>query len=474
MPKEQEEVNIMTLKLKFRIPHTYILIASLILLAAIGTYLIPAGEFNRVKDEQTGRTLVVPGTYHNVDQKPVGFFDTFMSLPKGLNAASEIIFFVLLVGSVFQIINSTGTVNRAINRAVIKLKGREHILVPATMLVIAAGGATFGMAEESLIFIPLAVAIAKGVGYDAVVGVAMIYLGAYAGYTAGPMNPFNTGIAQGIAELPLFSGMGFRFGCMVFFYILIWWWIMRYAKRVKNDPTKSVVYGLNASQASDVVFDDKPLVGRDWAILAVVVAGFVYLAWGVIEKGYYLQEIITIFLIMGICCGIIGKLSADEIAENFVIGAKEMAFTAICIGLARAIVVVLSDGNIMDSVINGLAMAVGWLPASMAAIGMLLVQTALNFIFASGSGQAATTMPILAPLGDILGVTRQVSVLAFQFGDGITNAISPIQPVLMAAIGLAGVPYEKWAKFVWPLMLMWTLLAAGILVFATAIKFGPF
>ena len=222
-----------------------------------------------------------------------------------------------------------------------------------------------------------------------------------------------------------------------------------------------------------MVFDDKPLVGRDWAILAVVVAGFVYLAWGVIEKGYYLQEIITIFLIMGICCGIIGKLSADEIAENFVIGAKEMAFTAICIGLARAIVVVLSDGNIMDSVINGLATAVGWLPASMAAIGMLLVQTALNFIFASGSGQAATTMPILAPLGDILGVTRQVSVLAFQFGDGITNAISPIQPVLMAAIGLAGVPYEKWAKFVWPLMLMWTLLAAGILVFATAIKFGP-
>ena len=190
-----------------------------------------------------GRTLVVPGTYHNVDQKPVGFFDTFMSLPKGLNAASEIIFFVLLVGSVFQIINSTGTVNRAINRAVIKLKGREHILVPATMLVIAAGGATFGMAEESLIFIPLAVAIAKGVGYDAVVGVAMIYLGAYAGYTAGPMNPFNTGIAQGIAELPLFSGMASDLAAWSFFTYLYGGGSCAMPKRVKMIRQKVLYMG---------------------------------------------------------------------------------------------------------------------------------------------------------------------------------------------------------------------------------------
>jgi uncharacterized ion transporter superfamily protein YfcC len=462
--------------LKFKIPHTYILISCLILLAAIGTYCVPAGEFNRMKDEKTGRTLVVPGTFHRVEQKPVSAFHVFMSLPKGLSEANEIIFFVLLVGAVFQIINSTGTINRSINRSVEKLKGREHLLIPATMLVIATGGATFGMAEESLVFIPLAVAMAKGVGYDAVVGVAMVYLGAYVGYTAGPLNPFNTGIAQGIAELPLFSGMGFRFGCMAVFYVLVWWWITRYAKMVKQDPSKSVVYGLNAVSSSDrAVFDsDSKLSGRDMAILAVIVLGFAFLAWGVIKKGYYLQEIITIFIIMGICCGIIGRLKADEIAENFVLGAKDMVFAAICIGLARAIVVILNEGDIMDSVINALAAAVSWFPSSASAIGMLLVQTALNFVFASGSGQAATTMPILAPLGDILGVTRQVSVLAFQFGDGITNAISPIQPVLMAAIGLAGVPYERWAKFVWPLMVMWTLLAAAILIFAAVVKLGPF
>ncbi|MDD4320785.1 MAG: AbgT family transporter [Acidaminococcaceae bacterium] len=463
-------------RFKFKIPHTYILISFLIILAAIGTYTVPAGEFERMKDEKTGRTLVVPGTFHSVEQKPVGIFDTFMSLPKGLDAASEIIFFVLMVGAVFQVINATGTINRSINRSVEKLKGREHILVPATMLVIAAGGATFGMAEESLVFIPLAVAMAKGVGYDAVVGVAMIYLGAYVGYTAGPMNPFNTGIAQGIAELPLFSGMGFRFACMALFYVLVWWWIMRYAKKIKIDPTKSVVYGLSTpASKKDITFNpEDKLSTKDMAILAVVLIGFAFLAWGVIKKGYYLQEIITIFIMMGIFCGFIGRLKVDEIAENFVLGAKDMVFAAICIGLARAIVVILSEGNIMDSVINGLAVIVSWLPASLSAIGMLLVQTALNFIFASGSGQAATTMPILAPLGDILGVTRQVSVLAFQFGDGITNAISPIQPVLMAAIGLAGVPYERWAKFVWPLMVMWSLLAAGILIFATLINLGPF
>lgn len=248
---------------------------------------------------------------------------------------------------------------------------------------------------------------------------------------------------------------------------------MRYAKKVKNDPTKSVVYGFDTGNL-DITFDNSPLTSRDKAILWVIVVGFAYLVYGVLAKGYYLYEIITIFLIMGLICGIIGKLSAEEIADNFVLGAKEMCFTAVCIGLARAIVVVLDEGHIMDSVINALAFIVGWLPASISAVGMLIVQTILNFIFASGSGQAATTMPILAPLGDILGVTRQVTVLAFQFGDGITNSISPIQPSLIAAIGLASVPYEKWFKFVWPLMLMWTLLAAGLLIVATVMKLGPF
>ena len=456
-----------------KVPHTYVLIAILIVLAAIGTYLIPAGEFNRVTDEQTGRTLVIPGTFHRVEQTPVSFFDTFLALPQGLDEARDIVFFVLLIGSVFHIINATGTINRIINRAITKLNGREHLLIPATMLVISICSATFGAAEETLIFIPIAVAIAKGVGYDAVVGAAMVYLGAYTGYTAGPMNPFNTGIAQGIAELPLFSGIEFRFACMFLFYILVWWWIMRYAKKVKNDPTQSVVYGFDTDNL-DITFDNSPLTSRDKAILGVIIIGFAYLVYGVLAKGYYLYEIITIFLIMGLICGIIGKLSAEEIADNCVLGAKEMCFTAVCIGLARAIVVVLDDGHIMDSVINALAIVVGWLPASISAVGMLIVQTILNFIFASGSGQAATTMPILAPLGDILGVTRQVAVLAFQFGDGITNSISPIQPSLMAAIGLAGVPYEKWFKFVWPLMLMWTLLAAGLLIVATIIKLGPF
>lgn len=456
-----------------KVPHTYVLIAILIVLAAIGTYLIPAGEFNRVTDEQTGRTLVIPGTFHRVDQTPVSFFDTFLALPQGLDAARDIVFFILLIGSVFHIINATGTINRIINRAIIKLNGREHLLIPATMLVISICSATFGAAEETLIFIPIAVAIAKGVGYDAVVGAAMVYLGAYTGYTAGPMNPFNTGIAQGIAELPLFSGIEFRFACMFLFYVLVWWWVMRYAKKVKNDPTKSVVYGFDTGNL-DITFDNSPLTSRDKAILWVIVVGFAYLVYGVLAKGYYLYEIITIFLIMGLICGIIGKLSAEEIADNFVLGAKEMCFTAVCIGLARAIVVVLDEGHIMDSVINALAFIVGWLPASISAVGMLIVQTILNFIFASGSGQAATTMPILAPLGDILGVTRQVTVLAFQFGDGITNSISPIQPSLIAAIGLASVPYEKWFKFVWPLMLMWTLLAAGLLIVATVMKLGPF
>lgn len=462
--------------IKFKIPHTYVLIFSLIVLAAVGTFLIPAGEFDRIEDSKTGRTLVVPGSYHHIEAHHVGVFDTFKSLPKGLGEASDIVFFILLVGAVFQIINATGIINKSITVAVRKLKGRESLLVPCVVLIISIGGATFGMCEEALIFIPLAVTIAKGVGFDAVVGLAMIYCGTYVGYVAGPLNPFNTGIAQGIAELPMFSGMWFRLICMVLFYFLVCGYIMRYAKKVKDDPTKSVIYGVVATDSGlDAAMEKEvPFSHRDIIMLLTILSAFLYLGYGVIKKGYYLTEIITIFIIMGVLCGIIGKLSAEEIADNFVKGAESMAFTAICVGLAKAIVVVLTEGNIMDTVINALGALVSWLPSSISAIGMLLVQTILNFIFASGSGQAAATMPILAPLGDIVGVTRQVTVLAFQFGDGITNSISPIQPTLMAAIGLASVPYSKWAKFVFPLMLMWSFLAVILLIAATAINLGPF
>lgn len=463
-----------TKRIRFKIPHTYVLLVTLIIIAAIGTYLIPAGEFNRIKDEQTGRTLIVPGTFHQVASSPATFMDTVMSLPKGLNEASDIIFFVLLVGAVFGIITATGTLNRVITHSVVKLQGREHLLIPATILIIATGGATFGMSDIALVFVPLSVAIAKGVGYDAIVGVAMVYLGAYVGYTAGPLNPFNTGIAQGIAGLPLFSGIQFRLACMIIFYLFIWWWIMRYAKKVKLDPRNSYVYNPNEIEESKFIFDETPLNNRDRIILSVICLCFIWLAYGVIAKGYYLYEIIAVFLIMGVVCGLIARLSLEQIADSFVSGAKDMVFTAICIGIAKAIVVILENGNIMDSVINVLASIVGLLPASVSAIGMLLVQTALNFIFASGSGQAAATMPIIAPLGDLLGVTRQVSVLAFQFGDGITNAISPIQSTLIAAIGMAGVSYDKWVKFVWPIMLTWTLLAATLLIIATKINLGPF
>jgi len=463
-------------KKKIKVPHTYVILFSVILIMAILTYIIPAGEYDRVKDDVSGKTVVVPTSFHAVDQNPIKFFDLFQSIPKGMKAASSIIFFIFIVGGAFQMITATGAIEAGIGKLAKVSQGRERILIPLFIAVFSVAGGTFGMAEEAIVFVPIGIALSRALGYDAITGTAMITLGAACGFTSGFMNPFTVGVAQKIAELPLFSGIGVRIVFLLIFLVITTIYIMRYAERVKKDPSTSFVRELEIEEKDKVIdLSNLPqLKPYHNLVLATVVIGFAFIIWGVFKNGWYITEIGSAFLAMGIIGGFLGKLGPSRLAGEFVIGAKSIVFGALVVGIARGILVVMQDGMILDSIVYGLATAIQALPKSISVVGMYITQVIINFFIPSGSGQAAATMPIMKPLADIVGVTRQTAVVAYQFGDGFTNSIIPTSAALMGVLSVAKIPYEKWFRFLWPLMAIWLGVGAVLLVIVNAMNFGPF
>ncbi|GLY11923.1 YfcC family protein [Bacillus badius] len=456
---------------KKRIPHTYAIIFTIIILAAIATYLIPAGQFERV--EQGEQTVVVPGSYEKVDSDPVSFFEIFKSIPEGMTKGSTIIFYIFLVGGAFGILRETGTIEAGIHKAVVKLENNEKLLIPITMILFSFAGATTGMAEESIIFVPIGIAIARALGYDAITGTAMISLGAASGFIGGMMNPFTVGVAQSIAEVKMFSGIGFRFCVYLFVLSLAIFYVMRYAAKVKKDPAQSLVYDIELkekerkSHRAGEEFQDFTM--RHGLVLLILVSGLAFNMYGVFKLKWYIPELTASFLIIGFASGIAGGLRLNRMFDSFVDGMKLVAFGALIVGFARAILVVLENGLIIDTIIQSLSSLIGSLPDALNAVGMFVVQVVINFFIPSGSGQAATTMPIMTPLADLLGIERQVAVLAFQYGDGITNSIIPTSAALMGYLAVAGIPYERWVKFIWKLIAGWLLIAAIALIAAVII-----
>jgi uncharacterized ion transporter superfamily protein YfcC len=460
---------------KFKVPHTYVILAMIIILMTLATYVLPAGVYERVKDPATGRTVVDPDSYHIVDRTPVGPFDMVKAVPDGMKAAASIIFFIFIVGGAFSMITETGAVNAGIQKAVVTLKGKEKWMIPITMLIFSIGGFTFGMAEEVIVFIPVGIVLARSMGYDDITGVAMMVMGAAVGFSGGMLNPFTVGVAQGIAELPIFSGWQFRAAGYVLLYVVGVWYVMRYAAKVKADPKSSLVYDLmEKDKAEHKVLDVPEFTARHKLVLVVVALGFIYMVYGVMEMDWYIDELSTLFLAMAIICGFVGGISPSRMAGSFVNGAKDIAVGALVVGIARAILVVMTNGQIIDTVINGLASFVKILPGSITAVGMFWVQLVINFFIPSGSGQAATTMPIMAPLSDIVGITRQTAVLAYQYGDGFTNSIIPTSASLLGVLAMGKLPYERWVKFVWPLMVFWAIVGSVMCAVAYLINFGPF
>ncbi|MDF2616074.1 MAG: yfcC, partial [Sedimentibacter sp.] len=462
-------------KKKGKVPHTYVILFAMIIAMAILTYVIPAGQYQKIESE-TGRMIVDPNSFAAVDANPAKPFDVLKAFPKGLAAAQSIVFFIFIVGGSFNVVNQTGAIEAGIGKVALSLKGKEKLMIPIIVVLFSVGGATIGMAEEAIVFVPIGIALSRALGYDAVTGMAIVSLGAAAGFTSGFMNPFTVGVAQGIAELPMFSGIGMRIVIWFCTLALVIGYIYRYANKVKADPKNSIVYELEEMERDKAIdlSNVRKMTSKDTAVLLIFAVGMGILIFGVFKFGWYITEIAAIFLAIGIFSGIASGMHMDELAQHFITGAKDMTMGALVVGLARGILVIMEGSLIIDTIVFGLASAISTLPKSISAVGMLLVQSFLNLIIPSGSGLAATTMPIMAPLSDVIGVTRQTAVLAYQFGDGITNSIVPTSGVLLANLSIAKIKYEEWIKFVGPLMILWTLLGCIFMIIAVVTNYGPF
>lgn len=448
-----------------RIPHTYALIFSVVVLVGIASYLIPSGAFERI--EQDGREMVVPGSFTTVEKTHIGFFDIFTAVPRGLAEASQIVFYIFLVGGAFGIIKATGAIDAGINALVTRIGRSERLIIPLVMLTFSVLGFTVGLSEECIIFVPIGVGIALSLGYDAIVGTAMVSMGAAAGFIGGMMNPFTVGIAQGIAEVPLFSGLWFRAAVYVVILAVGVFYVMRYADKVKRDPRNSILYGRIGGPGSTAyaVSEEIPeLTLRRAVVLIALAGGIVVNMVGVFRWGWFLDELAASFFVVGLLCGLIGGMGVNGSFAGLVDGMREVVFGALIVGFARAILVVMQDGQTLDTIINAIAEGISHWPSVLTVLGMFVFQSILNFFIPSGSGMAATTMPLMVPLSDLLGIDRQVAVLAYQYGDAITNSIIPTSGALMGYLAVARIPYELWVKFIWRLIILWSVIAAVALV----------
>jgi len=460
----------------FKVPHVYVLLSVILILVAVCTYIIPAGVFDRVQDAATGRMLVDPASYHEVDQTPVNLFKLAVSIPKGMAAAVSIMMLVVLVVAAFEIVTKTGAFDSGITHMMKKSHGKENFIVAVITIMFASIGAFLGWAEGTLVFVPLGVSLARAMGYDALMGAGMVLLGTAAGFTSGVLNIYTTGIAQAISGLPLFSAMSFRMVGFVLFTLATIVFLVSYGKKIRKDPSASPVYDLElAAEAGEDKTKDLVFTPRHRLIMLTVLLGFITVVIGTTKWGWYLNEITAVFLLVGIVAGFIGKMSPNEMAVNFAEGAKTIIPAALTIGIARSVLVVMEEGKILDSVVNGLASTLHGLPMVGIALGIFVIVTALNFFVISASGKAVTMMPILAPLADILGINRQVVVLAFQYGDGFTNWFWPTSALTMAGLAMAGgIPWEKWARWSFKLFLTWIVTAAILVTVAQMVGVGPF
>lgn len=461
-------------KKKLQVPHVYILLIGIILLCSVLTYIIPAGQY-QMMTLADGREVVDPVSFQNVENTPVSLMGFLTSIPRGMVESASIIFFIFIVGGSFTVLQDTGAIEAGLGRLTKALSGSEIIIIPAVMIAFSLGGAIIGMAEETLPFIPIMVSLAVAMGFDSITGTAMVLCGAGCGFAGAFMNPFTIGVAQGIAGLPMFSGMTLRivlYFCMVSLTIIF---VILYARKVKREPQLSCMYDVDIAREDKLDLSNlHAFGGREKLILLVFAASIALLIFGVVKYGWYMNEIAALFLGMAMVVAAIGGLGFNGFANSLGKGMADVAAGALIVGFARGILVVMTDGNIIHPILNGAANFLGQLPAAVTAIGMYIFQCLLNFIVPSGSGQAAVSIPIMAPLADLVGITRQTACLAFQLGDGISNIFTPTSGYFMAGLALAKISWTKWAKWILPLIGMQYLLGAIFVVVAQMTNYGPF
>ena len=450
---------------RFKIPHIYVLLVSMVIICAVLTWILPAGEFDRAVNTQ-GYNVVVPGTYHEVESTPVGVMDTIGALYNGMVNAGSIVFFVFIVSAGIGLVIQTGAMSGFVAALLKLLRGKTRgLLIPVFLIVIGIGSSVVGIYSEMVPFIPIFVGVCIAIGYDAIVGMAVVALACSIGYAGAVINPFTVGVAWSIAELPQMSGMGYRIVCHVIMIAIASIYTIRYALKIQRNPTSSLVYedDFSSMEMRPEDLENQHFGLREKLVLLTLAAGIALIVWGTIRYGWYYTELSSVFLVIGIISGLIMGWNVNTIAEKVAGCFSDIAMAAIMIGIARSILLVLQQGQIIDTITYYLATPMSYLPRWIGAIGMLLLQTILNFLIPSGSGQAATSLPIMIPLADLLGISRQTAVLAFQFGDGLSNMLWPtaMAPIMCS---IAGVKMEKWWKWLIPLFALLIVSQAIMLV----------
>lgn len=461
-------------KKKFAVPHVYILLLALILIFSLLSYVVPANvyDYHDITIEETGqvRSVIDPDTYHAVDPTPVSLLQFLTAVPRGMQESAQIIFFIFIVGGAMTVLQETRAIEAGMGRLIKGLKDKSIVIIPIVMFLFSLCGSVFGMAEETIPFIPIFVSLMIASGFDSITGVAVVLCGAGAGFAGAFINPFTIQVAQGIAEIPLLSGMTFRivmYICMVLLSIVM---VMRYALKIRKNPELSPMHDFDKTREDVADLESlPPFGGKEKAILVVFVITIILLVYNVIQNGWYMDEIAALFLAMSMIVAAIGRLGFNNYATCLGRGMAEIASGALVVGFARGILVVMTDGQILHTILHGAASLLEGLPSMVSAVGMYIFQCLLNFIVPSGSGQAAVSMPIMAPLADLVGVSRQTACIAFQLGDGISNVFTPTSGYFMAGLALAKVPWAKWAKWFLPIIGLQYLLGAIFVIVAQAI-----
>lgn len=436
-----------------KMPHTYVILTMILLAVVVLCYLVPAGVYERAVDPVSGKTVVLPDSFHFTEGKEPGFFDIFLALQRGYVDAADILFLIVFAYGYVYILTKNGTLNSAIHVLIQRMKGNTHLLIPVFMLLFGILGSTLGIFEETYGLVSVFIGIGLALGYDSLVGGAVVYIGVATGFAAATTNPFSVGIAQSIAEVPINSGLLYRLVIFLTFQLTAILYVMHYAKKVKENPKKSVMYGVTADYTPPEIHDtDSVFTLRQKLCLLLFFITIGTLLFGTMRLGWYIDEIAALFLMMAVITGIVSGYSATEICNTFIESTKSVVPSILVIGFTRGILLTMQDAMISDTVVYGLSHLLNSSNKMLSAVGMLFLQNVINFFITGSSSQAVITMPIMTPVADIVGLSRQTAVLAYCFGDGFSDMFWPTACALNC--GLMGVPLNKWYRFIAPLFLI--------------------
>lgn len=457
---------------QFKVPHVYAIIFALMVIFAVLTWIVPSGSYQR--QEVNGREVTVAGTYEQSEKTYIdeetgdevdlrqGVFDVLQAPTRGIQEAIEVVAFILIVGGSFQVITKTGAITSGMGRVVRRFKNKDILIIPIAMVLFALGGTSFGMAEETLPFFAIFMPIMMAMGFDSMTAFMVVFVGARTGYIASTINPFNVLIAQGILGIQGNPQLWLRMIAWVVLTAVAITWVVLYARRVKKNPESSITFEDDIAKKVEFAADESALdaefTGRQKGVLAVFIAGMCLIIWGLVTQGWYMNEISAVFLAMGLLAGVIAGFSQDVIAQEFVAGIADFAFSAIVVGLARGILVIASDGMIIDTILNALATGLGGIPAVLFTTLLYAVENLLAILVPSSSGLAALTAPIFGPLTELMGLNPEAAVWALSMGSATMSLICPTSAILVAGLGLCKIKLGQWWKTVWKFFLVVSLI----------------